>query len=98
MSNHAFIIPTKFENLRTGDVDYGFRVFDDYAEANVFPFDLEKVPDDDLECLRLCLESEYVPVQELLDHIRVQELPITIGSVVYSWEDIKDCFEESEED
>ena len=98
MSNHAYLIPTKFENARTGDIDYGFRIFDDYAEANVFPWDLESIPDDDLECLRLCLQSKYEAVQGILEHIRENEKPITIGAVVYSWDEIKACFEKDEDD
>jgi hypothetical protein len=93
MPNYAYIIPTKFENVRTGRIDYGFRVFDDYAEANVLPWDLESIPDDDLECLRLCLESEYESVKGILNYVEDNQMPLMIGEVAYSWEEIKDCFE-----
>ncbi|MBD3262034.1 MAG: hypothetical protein GF334_10290 [Candidatus Altiarchaeales archaeon] len=95
MPNQAFIIPTKFENIRNGKVNYGFRVFDDYAEGIVWlPYDMEKIPEDDLECLQLVMNSEdEIPIS-ILDHVLEYETPAIIGDVTYSWDQIKHLFED----
>lgn len=93
MPNQAFVIPTKFENIRNGEIQYGFRTFDDYAEGITWlPYDMEKIPDDDLECLRIVLDSDDTATIGVMDNILMWQSPVTIGNVLYSWEEIKGLF------
>jgi hypothetical protein len=53
MSNRLHIIPTKFEDVRTGEVGYGWRAFDDYY--NEYSNMWDSIPDDNLEFFDLVL-------------------------------------------
>ena len=91
MSNRICIEPTKFEDVRTGHVSYGYRIFDDHGSAygNLW----ESIPDDDLHVLQMVVddrEDNNFVLNSLLDWIQEKETGITIGDTPYEWEQIKD--------
>jgi len=93
-SNNVYLIPTEFKNVRTGEIEKGIRVFDDYASSYYVLFEGE-LPEDDLDLLRLALECDERAVREILDSIQEESKGIVIGSTYYSWEEIKEVFEDS---
>lgn len=93
MGNRAYIVPTEFKDLRSGEIEQGLRVFDDYAAGYTVLQETETLPEDDLDLLRLALRCGDKTVREVLDFIQEMEKAINICDVWYSWEEIKDCFD-----
>jgi len=53
MANRVFIEPTEFKNTRTGDIDFGVRMWDNFESWYGDAFG--SLPDDDLELLTAIL-------------------------------------------
>ena len=49
--NRIYIEPTKFTNLRDGEEYFGWRAFDDYAQAYDNTWEKADIPDDDISFL-----------------------------------------------
>jgi len=90
MSNRLCIEPTKFEDVRTGHVSFGYRIYDDYGSAYGNLWD--SIPDDDLDVLRLIMEDRRnnIVLDNLLCQIQEDELTIFIGDSPYNWEQVKE--------
>lgn len=92
MSNRVNIEPTKFENVRTGEVSLGVRVYDD--EGCFYDNSWESIPDDDLEVLRIAYQQASTGVSELLAYVYESEKGLYIGGTWYEWDEIKSVFEQ----
>lgn len=96
MSNRAYIEPTEFRNVRTGDVSLGVLVWDDFGCG--YTNHWESIPDDDLDILHKVL-SEHISeeVDGVIRLVFEQEKGLYIGNVYYEWEDVKRVWDSSEE-
>lgn len=86
MSNQATIVPCKFEDVRTGQVFYGARVYDGYGQSYINHWD--SIPDDDLEVLQMVMEAEDQIIASILFEA-VMGKGVYIGNVWYEWDKIK---------
>ena len=86
------IQPTKFENVRSGEVTYGVRIYDgtDCSYDNTW----DAVPDDDLEVFRLVRENQDDTTEAILDFLQESQQGCYIGNEWYEWEQIKSCFDD----
>lgn len=101
MSNQVTIQPTKFEDVRTGDVTYGFRAYDDYGQS--YGNTMDSISDDDLEFLREVCEKYYSVLGDqylvsLLDSVVEMEKGLYIGDTYYEYAQIGAILDNSEED
>jgi hypothetical protein len=87
MSNRAMIVPTKFEDVRTGTVTYGVRVQDDYATT--YNNTWEDIPDDDLEVLARLIKTTDEVGDDILASILEQEQGCYVDNVWHEWNEIK---------
>ena len=95
MSNRICIEPTKFLNVRTDDVSFGVRIYDNYS--NIYFNEWENIPDDDLEVLRkiiILAKDRNIDhnLKEIIRHIKDVQSGVVIGEKWYDWEEIKDQF------
>ena len=88
MANNVSIEPCEFHNVRTGEVTYGVRIYDD--AGCTYDNCWDSIPDDDLEVLRKVIEGANEFTSGLLDYIRESERWIFIGGERYEFEQIKD--------
>lgn len=91
----AQITPTKFEDLRTGDVSFGYTIFDGFSTDYIKWHD-GGVPDNDLDCLRQLVEMGFHPSEPawaIFRDVVLYKIGIEIGGTFYPWEDIRDIFE-----
>lgn len=70
MSNQIQLIRTEFIALRTGDRNYGYRIFDDYDMGYGMFADNNRPPDDDIDFLREARCGATDAVAGLLDAAR----------------------------
>ena len=96
MSNQITINLVAIENIRTGNITYGYTVSDDYGNSyNDSLYDSkQECPDDDLVFLADVIENfntDYV--RDLFDYIQEAEIGIMIGKTYYDWDEIKSLFE-----
>ena len=87
MSNSVAITPTIFTNARTQAVTYGYRAYDDYSQT--YCNTLESIPDDDLDFLRMVVESADEVVSDMLDYVVDYEKTIDIDGTFYTYDEIK---------
>ena len=88
MSNTVYLEPTEFKNIRTGDIDKGFRMFDNYGKT--YDNTLESVPDDDLELLELVLTSYADEViGGMVDYLLDNKEDMYIGGTLYTYKQIE---------
>ncbi|TXI89801.1 MAG: hypothetical protein E6Q36_02735 [Chryseobacterium sp.] len=85
MSNMLSIIPTKFENVRSGATTYGVRVYDSYESAYDNTWD--SIPDDDVELYWLVMENSDM-AKIVNDYFESKEIDdpdptIMIGDQIY---------------
>lgn len=84
MSNMLVIEPTKFENVRTGEVSYGVRVYDEYE--SLYDNTWDNIPESDSEVYEKVRENgdlaalidAYLDSQEEDDSVSIM-----IGGVAY---------------
>lgn len=92
MSNRAVLEPTKFISVRSGRESYGYRFYDDYA--GTYCNNLDSIPEDDLEFLKLVMESGLDEVgRGIMDFIIEEEHGVYIGDTWYEWDKIKHVFD-----
>ena len=84
--NRATIQPTKFENVRTGEISYGVRVYDNYGQT--YDNCWENIPDDDMEVLQMAMELEDQAIVAILHEV-VLGNGVYIGQEWYTWDQIK---------
>lgn len=97
MSNRVTIEPTEFVNVRTGEVSYGFRAYDDYEQT--YDNTLESIPDNDMEFLALiCKEKAFnTAFSEMLDFVKEGQMGLYIGGTWYEWDAIEPILCKEEE-
>ncbi len=89
MSNRICFVPTKFENLRTGIITYGFRAYEGYDQ--VYDNTLESVPDDDFEFLKIVVSNRLANqhIDDMLDYMVEYEKGCEIDGTWYDWNEIR---------
>jgi hypothetical protein len=96
MSNTLTLIPTKFQDIRSGDVTYGYRIFDSYDDS--YSNTWESIPDDDMEFLKMVLdetvENYSQVVLEMFNFLQENEKGLDIDGTFYDFEDIKEILVE----
>jgi hypothetical protein len=85
--NTVCIEPTKFISARSGNESFGYRIYDDNAQAYDNTWDA--IPDDDMAVLRLVAESDNEEVQAMLSFVAENQKSIQIGGEFYAFEDIQ---------
>lgn len=106
MSNQVCLVSTKFSNVKTGDVSFGYRLYDGYEATynnSRFPYEGSKgwdgktdqtFPDDDLdtlkEAMKLFDDDEVAKV--MFKFIKDNEGRIEIDGTWYDWNEIKELF------
>lgn len=94
--NRATLQATVFENRPQGDKTYGYRIYDDYA--NAYNNILESIPDDDLELLTIAIDSEDPVIVGIIESCLENQDGLYIGDEWYGWDQIKHLFTESNSD
>ena len=89
MSNEVILEPTEFKDVRSGFISKGFRLFDDHA--SMYCNNMESIPDDDLEFLKLIMETYFYDetLIGIIEYLNENEEAITIGGTTYSYRKIK---------
>jgi hypothetical protein len=85
------ITPTEFKNVRENIKSYGVRIWDSYAQT--YDNSWDSIPKDDMEVLAKVIESADEVTEEMLDHVKREELGINIGGNYYDWDEIKEYME-----
>lgn len=88
--NKVTIQPCKFENVRTGEVTFGVRIYDELACT--YQNTWISIPDDDLEVLQLAIDDEDDTSEVMFDSLQEHEQGCYIGSEWYEWNQIMSCF------
>jgi hypothetical protein len=92
--NRVHIEPTKFTNLRSGKETFGWRAFDDYAQAYDNTWSEKDMPKDDLEFLKRVLEvSEDETLWGMLDFCEENEQGIHVGNRFIEWQKLSPVLE-----
>jgi hypothetical protein len=81
MSNRFTIQPTRFEDMPTGEVSYGVRVYDDYASFYDNTWDV--IPPTDREVFVRCLDiPEFADILQAFKASSYS--PIYVGDIGYA--------------
>ena len=93
MSNRYCVERLEIKFIATNEVDKTLRVFDDY-ETN--DYILETFPDDDLECLKMCIEQQLEKQFDYhtLDGLFEDQKGVDIDGTFYDWDEIKHLFKD----
>ena len=84
--NRVHIEPTKFTNSRSNIETFGWRAFDDYAQAYDNTWNEKDMPKDDLEFLKRVLEtSNDETLWEMLEFCEENAQGIHIGDSLIEW-------------
>ena len=86
MSNQVCIEPTQFVDVRSGNVSYGFRTYDDFEKSYCNLWD--SIPDDDLEFLKKVMAEEDYITDHILAFVQEMNKGLYIGSTYYDWDQI----------
>jgi hypothetical protein len=103
MSNQVCLVSTKFSNVKTGNVSFGYRLYDGYGATynNTREIDNwtenqedQKFPDDDLDTLREAMELFEADniAKAMFQFIEENEGGIEIDGTWYNWNEIKELF------
>lgn len=92
MSNRLTIEPTEFKDVRSGNITYGVRVYDDYDQK--YDNNWESIPDDDMEVLSKTLNSDGM--SDFFELVKAEEKGLYIGDQWYDFEEIQKILEEQE--
>ena len=90
------IIPSEFKNVRTGEISYGYRLFDEYVID--FEDKWETIPEEDLEFLREVIKTiknyNNAEVMNAFFFLLENKNPISIGNTEYGYEQVVEIIEE----
>lgn len=90
------LIPTRFVNVRNGEVSIGYRIYDDYDKSYCNIMNLNdptyKIPDDDLAFLNDAMEylKGDSASKTIIEYIKEMKCGVTIGDEYYDYDQIKD--------
>lgn len=90
MSSRINIEPCKFENVRTGIVTQGVRVYDDHGQTYDNTWD--SIPDDDIDVLAKVMESDDPVTVAIIDHLNEHRGTVHIGDEAYQERDYGHLF------
>jgi hypothetical protein len=87
MSNRVHVEPTEFKDVRTGEISYGVRIWDDAAMT--YDNSWGGIPNDDREIIRKVIQTCDVATRDMLGFVEENETGLYVGPAWYYWEDIK---------
>jgi len=88
--NRVFIEPTKFTDLRCGEESFGWRAFDDFAQAYDNTWSKADMPDDDVAFLkRVLATSEDEALWAMLDFCSDFRRGIHVGDTFIDWPELR---------
>jgi hypothetical protein len=92
--NRVHIEPTKFTNSRSGEETFGWRAFDDYAQAYDNTWNEKDTPGDDLEFLKRVLKtSDDETLWGMMEFCEENEQGIFVGNTFFEWEELSPVLE-----
>ena len=90
------IIPSEFKNVRTGEISYGYRLFDEYVID--FEDKWKAIPEEDLEFLREVIKTikhyNNAEVMNAFFFLLEYKNSITIDNTEYSYEQVKEIIQD----
>ena len=92
MSNAICFEPTKFEDLRTGEISYGYRAYD--TTESTYCNTWESVPDDDLQFLRLVFQDDNPIVESIVEFMQEERIGCWVGDEYIEWADLEKLLDE----
>ncbi len=98
MSNQVNIVPTKCNNMRTGTISYGLRIYDEYYCIYSNHWRKGQIPDDDLELLQFCLNDDVSfneVASDMFEYVAEEQIGLYIGEEWYEWDQVKHLFEDN---
>lgn len=85
--NRVHIEPTKFVNVRSNRETFGWRAFDDYAQAYDNTWSKDEMVEDDLEFLRRVIEtSSDEALWAMLEFCEENKQGVFVGDSFIKWE------------
>lgn len=92
--NRIYIEPTKFTNLRGNEAYYGWRAYDDYAQAYDNTWEQGEIPDDDFAFLKRVLEtSNDETLRSMMDFCAENERGVYVGNTFIDWPELSPLLE-----
>lgn len=91
-SDRVCLVRTKFEDLRTGNATFGWRLYDNYANTYNNFFTQEDIPDDDIELLEMAVRDAVTNenVRQFFNWIIEEKDSIDIDDETYTFDQIKE--------
>lgn len=87
MSNLVCVDSITFVNNKTKEKNYGACIYDGYGKG--YLNDLESIVDNDLELLKILVDSDDEVIQGIISHVRESEKGMMICETWYDWEEIE---------
>ncbi len=89
------LVATKYEDIRSGEITWGFRVYDEYETfyCNTLE-ESEAKTEDDIEFLKIAMQY-YIENSDggsFFDSIAEMKLGLNINDEYYDWEEISEAF------
>ena len=87
--NRVYIEPTKFTNLRGGEEYFGWRAYDDYAQAYDNTWEKADISDDDVAFLKRVLKmNDDETLWSMLDFCAEHERGVYVGDTFVDWPEL----------
>ena len=87
--NRVYIEPTKFTNLRGGEEYFGWRAYDDYAQAYDNTLEKAEISDDDVAFLKRVLKmNDDETLWSMLDFCAEHERGVYVGDTFVDWPEL----------
>ena len=94
MSNCAGIKGTIFTDIHTGDLSYGYRIYDDYGQSYNNRLNEDQIKNDMVLLEQVCHNLEDTVAAGIIDCMIEDNYGITINGNYYDYEEIKDQLNE----
>lgn len=91
MSNLVCVDSITFVNNKTKEKTFGACIYDGYGKGYVN--DLESVVDNDLELLKILVDSDDEVIQGIIGHVRESEKGMMLCDTWYDWDEIKNVLD-----
>ena len=92
--NRVYIEPTKFTNLRDGKEYFGWRAYDDYAQAYDNTWEKNAISDDGVAFLKRVLEmNDDETLWSMLDFCAENEHGVYVSDTLVDWQELSSLLE-----
>ncbi len=98
MSNAIYIDVNKVENVVSKAISYVIEVWDDYNQGSTSIIE-EEVPQTDIDALICCITYSAdgsSDISDVINAIEEYQEKVTINGTEYSWDEIKNLFDNEE--